>query len=110
MLGACQCLSWADQTEPHSLSARVAAGVDVELAENRGDVMFDRFLGHDKPRGDLRVAQTLGQQLDHFALASGETRGVLAGASTRSSGQASCAALSEPPRDDRRRRPRSQLL
>ena len=47
MLGAAS--TYLGRIRPSSLSARFAAGADVELASNRDDVMLDRPVGHDKP-------------------------------------------------------------
>ena len=41
---------------------RPGRGSDVELAQDRRDVMGDRLLREEQPRGDLRVAQALGDE------------------------------------------------
>ena len=65
-VGSRWCLCWGREAKPHRLSARLAAGSDVELCQDRRDVMIDRLLRHDQALGDLRVAQPLGEQREHF--------------------------------------------
>jgi len=68
------------------LSAGVAAVRDVELREDRGDVMVDSSGGEDQPAGDLGVGQALGDQAEDVDLPFGEAGGVFAGAGPRSPG------------------------
>ena len=45
---------------------------EVELGEDRGDVLLDRALGDDQRLGDRRVRAALGHQAEHLALARGQ--------------------------------------
>ena len=85
MLGAAGYLSWIGEPESHGRGARLAAGADIELSQDRRDVMVDRFLGDDEPLGDLRVTQPVGEQHEHLELAPGQTGRVFARARARPS-------------------------
>ena len=47
-------------------------GREVELGEDRGDVLLDRALGDHERRGDRGVGAALGHQPEHLALARGQ--------------------------------------
>lgn len=59
-------LCWGGQPKPHRLSARLATSADVKLCQDRRDVMIDGLLRHDQALSNLRVAQPLGEQREHF--------------------------------------------
>jgi len=52
-----------------------AARADLQLAEDRGDVMVDRPRGYEQALGYLGVAQTFGHELQHLQLPRGELSG-----------------------------------
>src|SRR5438445_10571290 len=92
------------EPEADGVCACLGARADVELAENRGDMVIDRLLGEDEPLGDLRVAEPLRHQGEHLELACGQPGGVRLGRGPRAAGQPANAALTEAARNDRRRR------
>lgn len=56
-------LVWfAEEPETEGRCGGLATGVYVQLAQDRGDVMVDGFPRDDQALGDLRIAESLGQQ------------------------------------------------
>ena len=99
------------QSEPVGLSARLAARADVELAQDRADVVVDRLLGQDQPRRrSRRCAARRATQREHLELARASGPPGSAASRRGSARQAARAALAQAARDDRRRRPRAQRL
>src|SRR5918999_2077240 len=91
-------LSWADQFPifERELGGLVARA-DTELAEDRGDVVADGFLGDDEARGNLRVREALGDELEHVELALRQAGRMLARSRARAAGDPARAALAEAP-------------
>src|SRR5829696_4882479 len=96
--------------EPDRLGGRLAAAADLELAQDRRDVVVDGLLGDEQLRRDVRVAVAADQQLEHLQPAGGELGRVLAGRGTRAEPYATSAALAQTSRDDRRRSARAEFL
>src|SRR5687767_13843204 len=102
-------LSWSDELPVfRGQLGRFVAAAHAELGQDRGDVVADRLLGDEEPRGDLGVRQALRDELEHFCLAACEPRRMLPGVRTRAAGDAH-ATLPELPRHDRRGRTRAEL-
>src|SRR4029079_6142104 len=99
-----------DEPEAHGFDRGLAAVPRVELAQDRADVVADRPFGENQPRGDLGVAHAFGEQLEHLELPRRQARRILAGGRPGPPGEPTDAALAQTSRDDRRRRPRSELL
>jgi len=66
-------------------------------------MMIDRLLRDDQTLGDLRIAQSLGEQGEHLELAGGETGRVITRPWTRPARHAAHASLAQSPGDDRGR-------
>jgi len=71
MLGVAGYLSWIGEPESHGRGSRLAASTDIELSQDRRDMMVDRLLGNDETLSDLRVTQPVGKQREHLELAPG---------------------------------------
>src|SRR5215218_8774859 len=66
-------LSWAGGLRAfHRQLGRLIPAPDPELAEDRGDVMAHGLLRDEESRGDLRVGQGFGNEVEHFGLPNGE--------------------------------------
>src|SRR5262245_14017033 len=89
-----------DESEPDGLDARLGARAGAELAEDRRDVMVHGPLRDDEALRDVHVAETLGDEREHFHLARRELGWVPARGGPRPAGQ----PLAEPARDGGRRR------
>src|SRR5215217_3440365 len=72
-------LSLLDEAEAQRGGRRFAARADLQLAEDRGDVMVDRPRGYEQALGYLGVAQTFGHERQHLQLPRRELSGVEAG-------------------------------
>src|SRR5690349_5128954 len=70
-----RCLSF-DEPEPGGGDARLTAAGDVELAQDRRDVVGDGLLREEEPRRDVRVAQALGDVGEDLELARRHPGGV----------------------------------
>ena len=62
-----------------SLDDRLAAALQAELGENRGDVVLDGAGRKEEPFSDGRISQPIGDQPQDVELAPGQRRGVRAG-------------------------------
>src|SRR5437899_8538376 len=62
--------------EPSGRGARLAARAHVELPQDRGDVVVDRFRRQEEPFRDLSVAEPLRDQGEDLELACREVRRV----------------------------------
>ena len=67
--GALRLTGSGGDAEPDRLGGGLAAGLHVELAEDRGYVVVNRLLREEQPLGDLGVAEALAQQCEHLELA-----------------------------------------
>src|SRR5438105_1712913 len=67
----------AAEPEPHGLGTRLDARADVELAEDRRDVVVDRLLGEHEPLRDLGVAETLRDEHEYLELTRSHVGGIL---------------------------------
>ena len=53
MLGGSCSLSWVGEAKPCRLDGRLGSRADLELAQDRADVMIDRVLGEHEPFRNL---------------------------------------------------------
>lgn len=98
------------EPEPHGLVTRLPARVDIELAQDGGNVVVDGPVRDKQSLGDLSVAQPLRHEPEHLYLAGGQVSRVLLRLGTRSARHPVDAALAQPPCDDGRGGPSAQPL
>src|SRR3954453_18619508 len=70
------------------MPGRLLAGCDLELGQDGADVMVDRLRRDAQARGDLLVAQVLGEQEENVRLPRCQTERVVPCCSTRTAGNA----------------------
>ena len=110
LIGRERYLSWPAMPSRTAAAPASPRECDVELAQDRGDVVGDRLCGEEQPLRDVGVAQPLGDERQDLELARGQVGGVLPCPAARSARQPASAALAQAARDDRRRGPRAQSL
>jgi len=86
----------------------LAAALNVELAEDRRDVVCDRLLREEQVVGDLPVAKTPADQSEDLGLARGQAGGIVPRRRAWAPGQPTGAALTQAERDDRSGRRRAE--
>src|SRR5207237_10361224 len=94
----------AGEPEEDRLCTRLAACANVQLAQNRRDVVVDRLLGENEPLGDLGIAEPLRDEPKYFELTRGQVGRILLRRRPRPPWKRACPALPQAARDDRRRR------
>jgi len=72
-------LSWLGEPEPHGFCAGLAASADIELAEDRRDMMIDRLAGKEHPVGNVGAAQALREERERLEFAGRQARGIVLG-------------------------------
>jgi hypothetical protein len=98
------------EPEPYGLGACLGPRADVELAEDRRNVVVNRPLGDKETIGDLGVAQAAGDEVQHFRLARREPRRVGARRRTRAACETASTTFAQAARHDRGRRLRTEAL
>jgi hypothetical protein len=96
-VGVGRYLRWGGQPQPGGLRACLTAGANVELSQDRGDVMVDRFRRYDQALGDLGVTQAVCHEGEHLELARREAGRVRACLRARSSWPDSAMPQALPP-------------
>src|SRR3954452_1012672 len=88
-----------DDAQAGGLGTGLAARGDPELAQDGGDVVGGRLLGHEEAARDLAVAQPLGHERYDLELARRQPGGVLARGGPRPAADVARAALAKRARD-----------
>jgi hypothetical protein len=83
----------ADEAKSRSLGACLTACVDVELPQDRRDVMVNRPLGEEEALGDLRVVKAVCDEREHLKLAPCQAGWVLLRSGARPASNAAGAAF-----------------
>ena len=100
----------AGEAEADGRGGSLAARGDLELAQDRRDVVGDGPLGEEQPLGYVRVAEALRDKLEHFQLAGGQVGGVLPCPGTGSARQSPGPTPAQTTSDGRRRGSSAQPL
>ena len=115
-------LNFGGQSETRGRGRGLNPGANVQLAQDRGDVIVDGPFGENEPLRDLFRPEPSRHELQYLQLPGREIRGIQPGGRSWTTGQAASPAPPKTSRDDRRcglgpellqlleRRPQRRLL